>query len=124
LIFSRPEVLLSAYDEFIEIFGGFHNCRVSLLICAIGFYFPYFSVILVKVEPFIDGWLSFVIFLSFFDELLLKFFVSILQVEAHVIVEDNHLLLSFFEILEASELKFSHVPHDIGVALFFFQCMI
>jgi hypothetical protein len=54
----------------------------------------------------------------------LKFFVGILQVEAHVIVEEKHFLLSLFGILETPELKLAHVTHDIGVAILFFHGMI
>jgi hypothetical protein len=54
----------------------------------------------------------------------LKFLVGILQVEAHVIVEKKHFLLSLFGILEAPELKLAHVAHDIGVAILFFHGMI
>jgi hypothetical protein len=54
----------------------------------------------------------------------LEFLVSILQVEAHIIVEELHFLLSFFGILKAPELKFTHVAHDIDAAIFFFLRMI
>jgi hypothetical protein len=124
LIFSRLEILLSTRNKFKEIFGRFLNCRVSLLVCTIHFYFPSFSVILVEFKPFIGGWVSFVIFLSFLEELHLELLVGVFQVEAHIVVEEENFLLSFFGIPKAPKLKLAHVSHDIGAAILIFQSMI
>jgi len=94
------------------------------LIATLSFYSPSLSVILVKLEPFIIGRSINFIYISEDDELHLKFLVCILQVEAHVVVEEKHFLLSFLGILKAPELKLAHVTHDIGVAILFFHGMI
>ena len=124
LIFSRLEFFFCTRDEFIKFFCRLLNGRESLLIATIYFNLPGLSVILVKLEPFIIGRSFFVIYLSLVYKLLLKFLVGILQVEAHVIVEELHFLFSIFGILEAPELKLAHVAHDIGVAILFFHGMI
>jgi hypothetical protein len=67
--------------------------------------------------------LSIVIFLSVLDEFNLKFLVGILQVKAHVVVEELNFLLSAFGILMASELKLVHVAHEIDRAILFFLGM-
>jgi hypothetical protein len=85
---------------------------------------PGLSIKFVKFEPFIIGRSFFVFYLSLVYKLLLKILVGILQVEAHVIVEQKHFLLSLFGILEAPELKLAHVAHDIGIAILFFHGMI
>ena len=79
---------------------------------------------LVELEPFIISRFSFVIYLSLGEELHLKILIGVLEIEAHVIVEEKNFLLSLFRIIYAPELELRHVAHDVDAVILFFHCVI
>jgi hypothetical protein len=49
---------------------------------------------------------------------------GVLQEEAHVVVEEDHFLLSLLGILNMPELKIANVANNLDVAILYFYVLI